>query len=221
MDIDNPVLVEPDRRPFTLSSSNRNLNPFSLIDPHFGSSIVDSGTVVSHPREVHEIPIEVRDGNEQSDHSGSAPTIEDVSGNAEAQGPEIRGTVIIDDDDDLPTNPVANAAGGNAENDLTLGGHPRAPVSQISAPISQPSAPVIDDLPDYSNDIEEQMIRAAIEASKRDAEMPNQQQDVDIVCDRSCLVRSAQVMSTLIHLWFTAGFNRYNASAKAVSFGGF
>lgn len=193
MDVDDAVDVDvgPVRHPFSLSSSNRNLNPFSFLDPHFGSSIFDSGTslardapVVSHPREVREIPIEVIDRNEQSDHSGSAPTIEDVSGNTEAQGPEIRGTVIIDDDDDndnSPTDPVVSAAGGNAENDHALDGHPQAATSQISAPISRPSAPVVDDLPDYSNDIEEQMIRAAIEASKRDAEMSNQQQGVDSV----------------------------------------
>lgn len=178
MDIDNVVHVGSDRRPFPLLSSNRNLNPFSLLDSHFGSSIFDSGAhltrdtpVVTHPREVREIPIEVKDGNEQPSRSGSSPTIEDVSGTAQAEGHAIHGTVTIneEDDEDVPTGLVTHAPVGNAAN------YPLAP-------ISRPSAPGINDLPDYSNDIEEQMIRAAIEASKRDAEMSNPLYDVDSVC---------------------------------------
>ncbi|KAK6137536.1 hypothetical protein DH2020_028721 [Rehmannia glutinosa] len=40
-----------------------------------------------------------------------------------------------------------------------------------------PNAPTIIDVPDNSNDIEEEMIRAAIEASKHDTAMPSQQYD--------------------------------------------
>uniref|UniRef100_A0A5B7AK21 UBX domain-containing protein n=1 Tax=Davidia involucrata TaxID=16924 RepID=A0A5B7AK21_DAVIN len=178
MDIDDPIQVESLRRPFSLLPTARNMNPFSPLDPNFSRSLFDSGPdltsrapFVSHPKEVREIPIEVKDGSEQSGHSGLAPTIEDVTGTAQAHGPEIHGTVIIDDDDkDIPTASAAHAARRNEQKDDVLGDssygtHPR------------PSAPGIHDLPDYSNDIEEEMIRAAIEASKWDVEQgyPNQQ----------------------------------------------
>ena len=54
---------------------------------------------VSHPRQVREIPIEVKDGN----GSGSVPTIEDVThaSNAYAHEPEIHGTVTFAGEDDV------------------------------------------------------------------------------------------------------------------------
>ncbi|CAK9173073.1 unnamed protein product [Ilex paraguariensis] len=161
MDIDDPIQNEPRRSPFSLFSSAGNLDPFSLLDPDFRRSIFDGGTdfssgapFVSHPREVREIPIEVKDGNGQS---GLAPTIEDVTETADTCGPETHGPVIIDDEDDKDIPTAASAQVAEPTN--SHGTHPR------------PSAPGIDDLPDYSNDIEEEMIRAAIEASKRDAEI--------------------------------------------------
>ncbi|KAL3498781.1 hypothetical protein ACH5RR_041513 [Cinchona calisaya] len=175
MDIDDPVQVGSQRPPFPLLPSNRN-----LLDPNFGRSIFDSGTdftseapSVSHPREVMEIPVEVKDGNEQSRRSGSTPSVEDVTGTAQVHGPEIHGTVIVDEDDDedVPTGPVTQAPRGNTGNDNIFGGFPHAP-------LSGPTAPAIDDMPDYSNDIEEEMVRAAIEASKRDAEMSDHQSEV-------------------------------------------
>lgn len=183
MDIDDTAQVEPQRSPFPLFSSNRNLNPFSLLDPSFRRSIFDSGTdltnrdpLVSHPREVREIPIEVKDGNGQSGHSDSAPIIEDVTESAQAHGPEIHGNVILDEDDDkdVPTSQVARAPGHNVGSDNMSGGF-------SDAPSSRPTAPGIDDMPDYSNDIEEEMIRAAIEASKRDAKMSDHQSQVQDV----------------------------------------
>ncbi|XP_027080951.1 plant UBX domain-containing protein 8-like [Coffea arabica] len=183
MDIDDAAQVEPQRPPFSLLSSNRNLNPFSLLDPNFRRSILDSGTdftnrdpFVSHPREVREVPIEVKDGNGQSGRSDSAPIIEDVTETAQAHGPEIRGNVILDEDDDknVPTGPVERATGHNVGSDNTFGGFSHAPGSR-------PTAPGIDDMPDYSNDIEEEMIRAAIEASKRDAKMSDHQSQVQDV----------------------------------------
>ncbi|KAA8521986.1 hypothetical protein F0562_012700 [Nyssa sinensis] len=178
MDIDDPVQVESLRPPFSLLPSARNMNPFSGLDHNFCRSLLDSGPdftsrapFVSRPREVKEIPIEVKDGNEQSGHSGLAPTIEDATGTAQAHGPEIHGTVIIDDDDEvIPTALTAHTARWNERKDDVLsdssyGMHPG------------PSVPGVHDLPDYDNDIEEEMIRAAIEASKRDVEQvyPNQQ----------------------------------------------
>ncbi|KAI3909484.1 hypothetical protein MKW92_032399 [Papaver armeniacum] len=139
IDDDDPLLVEPQGPSLPLPSAARNLNPFSLLDPTFGRSFLEGrgfgvatgAPLVSHPREVREIPIEVKDGNDQSIPSGSRPVIEDITGTT-THGPEIHGRVIIDDDEDenIPT---------------------------------APTAPVLD----YDNDIEEEMIRAAIEASKR------------------------------------------------------
>ncbi|KAA8522349.1 hypothetical protein F0562_013290 [Nyssa sinensis] len=169
MDIDDPIQVES-LRPFSLLPTARNMNPFSLLDANLSSSLFDSGPdltsrgpFVSHPREVREIPIEVKDGTEQSGHSGLAPTIEDVTGAEQARDSEIHGTVIFDDEEDIPVASAAHTARQNDRKDDVLGDscygtHPR------------PSAPGIHDLPGYGNDIEEEMIRAAIEASKRDVE---------------------------------------------------
>ncbi|KAM7494204.1 hypothetical protein LguiB_028813 [Lonicera macranthoides] len=174
MDVDDPIQVPPERPPFSLLPPPRNLNPFSLLDPNnLSRSIFDSSPgftsgapVVTHPREVREIPIEVKDGNEQSGNSGLAPTIQEVTGTEDERGPEIHGTVVIDDEDDdnnIPTTPTARATRQSERNNSALG--------------DRPSAPGIDDLPtDYNNDIEEEMIRAAIEASKRDAEIGHSSQ---------------------------------------------
>ncbi|KAF7127234.1 hypothetical protein RHSIM_Rhsim11G0003600 [Rhododendron simsii] len=164
MDIDEDVQVGFREPPLTILPSARNLSPFSLLNPDFHRGLFDSGTnitsrepFVSHPREVREIPIEVKDEGEQSGLSDLAPTIEDVTGTAFAQGPENQGTVIIDNDEDISTAP----SGQNDQNDGFLGYNPRGTYPR-------PSAPGIDDLPYYNNDIEEEMVRAAIEASKRD-----------------------------------------------------
>lgn len=189
MDIDDTVQVEPQRPPFSMSSSNRNVNPSSLLDPDFGRSIFDSGTdftsqapFVSHPRRVREIPIEVKGENEQSDHSGGAPIIENVTETAQVHGPEIHGNVILDEDDDedIPAGPVTQAPQHIGGSDNVFG-------SFSGAPNSRPTAPGIDDMPDYSNEIEEEMVRAAIEASKQDAKMSDQS-GVQDVCDQVPLI---------------------------------
>ncbi|KAK6158142.1 LOW QUALITY PROTEIN: hypothetical protein DH2020_005456 [Rehmannia glutinosa] len=169
MDVDDPIPVESDIPP-SLRPFARDLSPFSLLDPNFTRSISDIGTdiasrppFVSHPRE--EIPVEVKDGTGALGQSGSAPVIEDVTETAHNHDPEIRGTVILDGDDD----------------DLNI---PNAPITRIDGHGSRggsvhsgPNAPTIIDVPDNSNDIEEEMIRAAIEASKHDTAMPSQQYD--------------------------------------------
>ncbi|KAL8053777.1 hypothetical protein ABFX02_05G096200 [Erythranthe guttata] len=133
MDIDDPLPAQSHRPTSSFLPFARDFNPFSMLDPNCTRSIFDIGNsatrspFVSHPREVREIPIEVKDGI--GDSSG-APTIEDVTETVHQPGPVIRGTVIMDDEDD--------------------------------------------DVADYGNDIEEEMIRAAIEASKLDASMSNQ-----------------------------------------------
>ncbi|KAI3925797.1 hypothetical protein MKX01_003356 [Papaver californicum] len=146
MDIDDdPLQVEPQGPSLPLLSAARNLNPFSLLDPTFGRSFLEGrglrvatgAPLISHPREVREIPIEVKDGNDQCNPSGSRPVIEDITGTT-THGPEIHGRVVIDDDEEeiIPTAPTAPFLG-------------------------------------YDNDIEEEMIRAAIEASKREVEEGN------------------------------------------------
>lgn len=187
MDIDDPPVLEP-RGPTSLFSANRGMNPFSLLDPAFSRSLLDSRNIfdttseitgrapfVSQPREVREIPIEVKDGgNDVAAPSGRGPRIEDVTDTIDAEEPQIRGTVIVEDEDDdiMPRN-----IGGNRN-------------------ISRPSAPQFDDAPDYVNDIEEEMIRAAIEASKRDAELQTDQDLHDVSAPQG---PSQHVEADLVH----------------------
>ncbi|KAL0408337.1 UNVERIFIED_CONTAM: Plant UBX domain-containing protein 8 [Sesamum radiatum] len=168
MDVDDPIPFESHRPLSSLFPFATDLNPFSLLNPSFTRSLFDSGTAaarspfISHPRKVREIPIEVKDEVGVSGHPGGAPIIEDVTETAHVHGPEVRGTVIIDeedDDDDHDDNksfpdPLVTHADG-------LG-------SRDSSTNSGPAGPTIMDVPDYENDIEEEMLRAAIEASKQD-----------------------------------------------------
>ncbi|KAF5774856.1 putative UBX domain, ubiquitin interacting, UBA-like superfamily, Ubiquitin-like domain superfamily [Helianthus annuus] len=154
MDIEDPFPSASHRPGFPPFPLARDMNPFSLLDPNFTRSIFDSGPrvrtgepFVSHPREVRQIPIEVKDGpssTTESERSGHAPRIEDVTDTATEHVPETRGVVIVDEDD-------------NDDDDSF-------PTSGL-----RPSAPQAADLPDYG--IEEEMIRAAIEASKQDSQM--------------------------------------------------
>ncbi|XP_024996332.1 plant UBX domain-containing protein 8-like isoform X1 [Cynara cardunculus var. scolymus] len=162
MDIDDPSQIASHRPPFSLLPSAREMNPFSILDPNFTRSIFDSGPgfrsaepFVSHPREVRQIPIEVKDGpSTEPGHSGHAPRIEDVTETAIEGVPETRGHVIIDedDDDDFLTSRQARWSEREGVHDTQL----------------RASAPLIGE-PDYG--IEEEMIRAAIEASKQDSEI--------------------------------------------------
>ncbi|XP_042025323.1 plant UBX domain-containing protein 8-like isoform X2 [Salvia splendens] len=165
MDIDDPMSFESNRPPPSLLPFGRDLNPFSLLDPNCNRSIYDRGDAsnrtpfVSHPREVREIPIGVKDETGATGRSVGASIIEDVTGSTHGHGTEVRGTVIIDDDEPFPILPPTRAA--------THG-------TGYSSRFSEPSAPTTVDLPDYGNDIEEEMIRAAIEASKQEAGLSSQ-----------------------------------------------
>jgi hypothetical protein len=82
MDIDQ---VEPQVPPSSLLSAAGIMNPFSILDPNFrrrfldgSSDLTNRGPFVTHPREVREIPIEVKDDNQPSSHSGQVPAIEDA-----------------------------------------------------------------------------------------------------------------------------------------------
>ncbi|XP_038903850.1 plant UBX domain-containing protein 8 [Benincasa hispida] len=168
MDIDDPVEVEPQGPPRSLLSTAREImNPFSLLDQNLRQGFFDrtsdftsSAPVVTHPRELREIPIEFRDGDRPSGQSGHEPTIEDVTGTLDAHGPEVHGTVIIDDreDEEPPVASIAHAP------DLEH----RAVASNISRDRNVISRAFDGDEFQDRNDIEEEMIRAAIEASKKD-----------------------------------------------------
>ncbi|KAK6935334.1 UBX domain [Dillenia turbinata] len=168
MDVDEPRPIRSLGNPLSLFSAGR--NPFSLLDPNFGRSLLDNSfdimsrePFVSHPREVREVPIELKDGNQSSRRLGNVPIIEDVTGSAQDHGTEIRGTVVMDDEDDDNAEDGASIGHAVEKKDHIVGdsSHNRQTV---------PSAPRVDNLPDYSNDIEEEMIQAAIEASKWEAE---------------------------------------------------
>ena len=175
MDIDNELPAEI-RRPLSLLSSTRD-NRFSILDPTIRRTIFDNHLdpanqtpFVTHPREVREIPIEVKDSNQSNPQGDHVPTIEDVTGTVQAHGPDVHGTVIINDEDDDDTPPPRTAYQDEQKHTLDRN--------------AGPSAPEFENLPDYSNDIEEEMIRAAIEASKREAEekYPNHNLGRQIVC---------------------------------------
>lgn len=160
MDIDDPIETGQRGPPLPLLSAARNLNSFSLLDPAIYRSLLDGSSdfmnrepFVSHPREVRQVPIEVKDGSQPSGH---APSIEDVTESAHVPAPTNQGTVIIDEvDDDVPAAATATTTWRNDGSDE---GH------------INPTAPAVDSMPDNNNDIEEEMIRAAIEASKRETE---------------------------------------------------
>ncbi|CAH8341616.1 unnamed protein product [Eruca vesicaria subsp. sativa] len=154
MDIDD-VIPAPQSPLSLLNAARRAAPPFSLLDSDFARSIFDRDPLmprppsfVSHPREVRQIPIEVKDSTGPSERSRDAPTIEDVTETAHVIGPATQGTVIIDEeesDDDVPFAPTRRS---------------RHVI---------PSGPAPNNIQDY-NDVEEEMFRAAIEASKMEAE---------------------------------------------------
>jgi hypothetical protein len=147
MDLDDPF-DPPFSRPMG--------NPFDILAPGFAeraaAGFFGGRPQVTHPREVRQIPIEVKDTNPETGSSGQGPVIEDVTGRESSYGPEVHGTVVVDEDDD----------------DLPSAYAPTIPRDIPGTYYSAPSAPPL--VSDYNNDIEEEMIRAAIEASKRDAE---------------------------------------------------
>ncbi|KAL6174637.1 hypothetical protein ACLB2K_051283 [Fragaria x ananassa] len=163
MEVDDPDVLGSHRDPLPLLAAARDINPLSYLE-NLGRTVFDTSNditnrapFVTHPREVREIPIEVKDDIHSSGQSGHAPIIDDVTGTAQAYGPGISGTVIVDDDDDdIVAAPTVGS--GPRDNFSGDGSHHRT---------FAPSAP---QFVDPNNDIEEQMIRAAIEASKQEVE---------------------------------------------------
>ena len=184
MDIDDPVEVEPHGPPRSLLSTAREgMIPFSLLDRNLRQGFFDrpsdftsSAPVVTHPREAREIPIEFRDGNRPSGHE---LTIEDVTGTVDAHVPEVRGTVVTDDNEDEEPPVTSTARAPDLEN--------RAVSSIISRDRNAiPGAFESNEFQDR-NDIEEEMIRAAIEASKKDVVQayPSDPLTTHTVCDNT------------------------------------
>lgn len=178
MDIDDPIQVESRRPQSFLPPFSRDVNHFSPLESDYSTSIIDNVTDIvprashiSRPREVMDIPTDVKDGTGTSAQSGSAPIVEDITETAHVHGSETRGPVIIDDGDD------DEESTRNVRITEIEGRGNRGSSVQYGA-----SAPTVIDVPDDTDDIEEEMIRAAIEASKQDAAMSNQQHN-HLVCD--------------------------------------
>ncbi|EMS48500.1 FAS-associated factor 2-B [Triticum urartu] len=135
-------------------------DPFALMDPNFQQMFFDSvgsaGTPNRdaqgpHPREICN---EVNDNNIHMGPSGQASVVENVTGHGPSYGPEVRETIIIDDDEEELSSGLSSQHASIRSN--------------ASQPNPLPTAPPLVHVTD--NDIEEEMIRAAIEASKREAE---------------------------------------------------
>ncbi|CAM8906519.1 unnamed protein product [Rhodiola kirilowii] len=151
MDVDEPVQIDPHE-----SSINLNLPPVN--NPGFDGRVLDSASefrnhapFVLQPSGRRFMPIEVNDENDLPSQSDIPSTAEDVT-----RGPRVREhaddeTIVIDDEDDATENfPSARNAWDTRR--------------------AEPSAPILPSIQEPDVDIEEEMIRAAIEASKREAE---------------------------------------------------
>lgn len=111
---------------------------------------IDDAVDVVPPRPYQLLPSAARNplpSNMPSSHLRHGPIIEDDTGPAYLRGPDVPETVVVDGVDQ----------------------------SDSSQHIVRPSAPAFDNVPDTNNDIEEEMIRAAIEASRRDADLSGHQ----------------------------------------------
>ncbi|PPD66732.1 hypothetical protein GOBAR_DD36388 [Gossypium barbadense] len=133
------------------SEGDRTNEQSSLHHRNFHSSFFD-GDSGSTYEPIDTYPTEVRGVKYSHEPSSHAPVVEDASETAQALGPNSHETVTIGEvGDDSIAQP-------RWQNDNCNNQH------------VTPSAPAFDNLLDYGDDIEEQMIQAAIEASKRDAE---------------------------------------------------
>lgn len=166
----------------TFGPINRGLMSSPIFDGRSTSRMPFRNSIVSHPRNVRNIPIESKDEEGQVADENSAPAIEEVSASVHAQGPEVRGTVIFDDDDELPSTASSTFRSGSN----SRGGYYSTSYPHGREPI--PSAPQVAEEPiaaiEEGNAIEEEMLRAAIEASKREAEEANMRQQHGLTNDQ-------------------------------------
>ncbi|KAK8936118.1 hypothetical protein KSP39_PZI013251 [Platanthera zijinensis] len=175
MNVNDPFNIATAASAFPPFSDSRRLNPFSILESRFGQTLFDGGTSgfttqaprVSHPRDVREIPIEFKDANSHPGSSGHGPKIEDVTESVSVHENVVHGTVIVDDDDDDDVEIIANAPVNHGANHFGGISSRRNPGTNFSPLIG---------VTNYTNDIEEEMIQAAIEASKREAEGRGKQQ---------------------------------------------
>lgn len=178
MAIDDPNLEESQGPSQSLPSATGNLNPIASLDPKSGPSFSEGGGTaevaghapqVSNPGEVGEVPIRFKDGTGQSGHSDK-----DATGSAQAHGPEDNGIVIIDDEEDA-----------NLSITPALSAHPNERANEVDERRPGISVPQLDNAIDNGDDIEEEMLRAAIEASKREVDggYSDQQFGIPFVCD--------------------------------------
>uniref|UniRef100_A0A7N0RBF5 Plant UBX domain-containing protein 8 n=1 Tax=Kalanchoe fedtschenkoi TaxID=63787 RepID=A0A7N0RBF5_KALFE len=151
MDIDEPVQVDP-------HEFSRNLNLPSLLNPDFRGSVFDGASeftnhapFVSHPSERRVIPIETENENGLPRQSDLPPTIEDVSGRPQVRRRIADDAIVIEDEDDAADNVLSAPNAWDVHR-------------------TEPSAPLLNSMQEPDPDIEEEMIRAAIEASKREAD---------------------------------------------------
>lgn len=171
----------------------RNFPPFGPINQGLMSSPIFDGRstsrmpfrnsipYVSHPRNVRTIPIESKDEQGQVADVNTAPAIEEVSASVHAQGPEVRGTVIFDDDDELPSTASSTFRAGSNSRSGYHNSYPQGRELRPSAPqvTEEPIAAI-----EEGNAIEEEMLRAAIEASRREAETSNMRQQHGLINDQ-------------------------------------
>lgn len=180
MAIDDPNQEESQGPSQSLPSATGNLNPISSLDPKSGPSFSDGGgtaEVTGHAPQVSnpgEVLVRFKDGTGQSGHSGLNPSVKDATGSAHAHEPEDNGIVIIDDEEDanLSIPPAA------------LSAHPNERANEVDERRPGISVPQLDDAIDNGDDIEEEMLRAAIEASKREVDggYSDQQFGIPYVC---------------------------------------
>ncbi|CAI9759410.1 unnamed protein product [Fraxinus pennsylvanica] len=151
MDIDDPIQVESHIPPFSLPLSTRDANTFSLLGPNFTGSIFDRGT----------------------DFTSGSPSV--------SHPREVRRIPIEVKDGN---GPLGDSGSAPTIEDVTESARDHGPETQgtviidddeVNVPNGPMSAPTIVDEADYNKDIEEEMVRAAIEASKQDAAMSEQQ----------------------------------------------
>ncbi|GKU95327.1 hypothetical protein SLEP1_g8698 [Rubroshorea leprosula] len=208
MAMDDPAEVVPPRLP---QAATR--NPSSFPGANFRRSFLDVVSnitprepFVSRPREVREIPIEDKDGNEPSSRSRNAPIIEDVTETAQDHGPGMRETAIVKEVDDDST------AQGVRQND------------SFQHRGVRPHAPAFHNVQDSRNDIEEEMIKAAIEASKWDVEElsdhhpqhnPSHSEDAELAEAVSLSLKTAEQEKALRELGWMVGESEAGASEPA------
>ncbi|KAL2653947.1 hypothetical protein R1flu_022075 [Riccia fluitans] len=183
MEEDDPIIDVPIRptAPIVPPSHFPAVSPWDRLDLAPPSSLQglsvlpsDRGSAprVSHPRQVRNVPIDWRDDESTSPSYGpSTVRIEELPGDVDTEHFQpIHTQAMVDDE--LPSTtssvhrPFPEQSGTRR--------YPSMPYPGPNMNPENPSAPRIAEVPaagsEEGNEIEEEMLRAAIEASKRDAE---------------------------------------------------